>query len=109
MRSRSFDHSISRWLNPTVRQSGSFGMPEVCLADDPRLDRRVPIKLLPSPLAADFVAPERLRREAMAAAALDDPLSARSPRLLNTTAYCSESWDMSAVPCHTASHLAGRP
>ena len=42
-------------------------------ARDPRLDRQVAIKLLPSALAADRQAQERLRREAMAAAALDHP------------------------------------
>jgi serine/threonine protein kinase len=52
---------------------GSGGMGEVYLAYDPRLDRRVAIKLLPAHLAADAVARERLRREALAAAALDHP------------------------------------
>ncbi len=42
-------------------------------ARDPRLDRQVAIKLLPPALAADRQAQERLRREAMAAAALDHP------------------------------------
>src|SRR6516162_6939772 len=48
-------------------------MGDVYLAYDPRLDRRVAIKLLPPHLAADAVARERLRREALAAAALDHP------------------------------------
>src|SRR5229473_3471587 len=52
---------------------GEGGMGEVYLAHDSRLDRRVAIKLLPAHLAADTVARERLRREAMAAAALDHP------------------------------------
>jgi tetratricopeptide (TPR) repeat protein len=52
---------------------GEGGMGEVYLAHDSRLDRRVAIKLLPAHLAADPVARERLRREAMAAAALDHP------------------------------------
>ncbi|MBK5292110.1 MAG: protein kinase [Acidobacteriia bacterium] len=52
---------------------GAGGMGEVYLAHDPRLDRRVAIKLLPVHLASDTVARERLRREAMAAAALDHP------------------------------------
>ena len=52
---------------------GSGGMCEVYLAYDPRLDRRVAIKVLPTHLAADAVARERLRREALAAAALDHP------------------------------------
>lgn len=52
---------------------GAGGMGEVYLAYDPRLDRRVAIKLLPAHLAADAAARERLRREALAAAALDHP------------------------------------
>ena len=52
---------------------GSGGMGEVYVAYDPRLDRRVAIKLLREHLAADTVARERLRREALAAAALDHP------------------------------------
>src|SRR5258708_14786621 len=52
---------------------GEGGLGEVYLAHDSRLDRRVAIKLLPAHLAADTVARERLRREAMAAAALDHP------------------------------------
>ena len=42
-------------------------------ARDPRLDRQVAIKLLPAAMAADPHARERLRREAMAVAALDHP------------------------------------
>src|SRR5690349_22449023 len=52
---------------------GAGGMGEVYLAHDARLDRRVAIKLLPEQLAGDAVARERLRREALAAAALDHP------------------------------------
>jgi tetratricopeptide (TPR) repeat protein len=56
-----------------LKRLGSGGMGEVYLAHDPRLDRRVAIKVLPAHLAADAVARERLRREALAAAALDHP------------------------------------
>jgi serine/threonine-protein kinase len=48
-------------------------MGEVYVAHDPRLDRRVAIKLLPVETAADPRSRERLRREAMAVAALDHP------------------------------------
>lgn len=56
-----------------IERIGSGGMGEVFLAYDPQLDRRVALKLLPSHLASDNVARERLRREALAAAALDHP------------------------------------
>jgi tetratricopeptide (TPR) repeat protein len=48
-------------------------MGEVYLAHDPQLQRRVAIKLLPEHLAANELARERLRREALAAASLDNP------------------------------------
>jgi len=52
---------------------GEGGMGVVYRALDPRLDRQVAIKLLPADSAADQQARERLRNEAMAAAALDHP------------------------------------
>ena len=52
---------------------GAGGMGEVYLARDPRLDRQVAIKLLPAATAADQHSRERLRREAMAVAAIDHP------------------------------------
>src|SRR5688572_15773827 len=52
---------------------GAGGMGEVHLAHDPLLQRRIAIKLLPDNQAADPLARERLRREALAAAALDHP------------------------------------
>jgi len=48
-------------------------MGRVYRAQDPRLDRQVAIKLLPPETAADHSARQRLRREAMAVAALDHP------------------------------------
>ena len=42
-------------------------------ARDPRLDRQVAIKLLPTEMASDTRARERLRREALAVASLDHP------------------------------------
>jgi len=56
-----------------IAKIGEGGMGEVYLARDPRLDRQVAIKLLPRELAADPHSRERLRREAMAVAAIDHP------------------------------------
>ena len=56
-----------------IAKLGAGGMGEVYRARDPRLDRQVAIKLLPRELAADPPSRERLRREAMAVAAIDHP------------------------------------
>ena len=48
-------------------------MGEVYLARDPQLDRHVAIKVLPADAAADPASRERLRREALAVAAIDHP------------------------------------
>jgi tetratricopeptide (TPR) repeat protein/tRNA A-37 threonylcarbamoyl transferase component Bud32 len=52
---------------------GAGGMGEVFLAQDIKLERRVAIKWLHPDQEQDLVARERLRREALAAAALDHP------------------------------------
>src|ERR1700694_3393755 len=56
-----------------IERIGGGGMGEVFLAHDAQLDRRIALKVLPANLAGDGVARERLRREALAAAALDHP------------------------------------
>ena len=58
-------------------------MGEVFAAQDTRLDRRVAIKGLPAPLLGDPIARERLRREALATAALDDPFICKVFELLD--------------------------
>jgi predicted Ser/Thr protein kinase len=52
---------------------GAGGMGEVMLAEDTQLERRVAIKFIHAESGNDAIARERLRREALAAAALDHP------------------------------------
>ena len=52
---------------------GEGGMGEVYRAHDPRLDREVAIKVLPTSLATDAVSLARFEREAKAVAALSHP------------------------------------
>jgi serine/threonine protein kinase len=52
---------------------GAGGMGAVFLAEDTQLERRVAVKFLHPDSEHDLVARERLRREALAAAALDHP------------------------------------
>jgi serine/threonine protein kinase len=52
---------------------GEGGMGEVYLAEDPRLNRQVAIKIMKPKLAADEIARARFEREARMAAGLDHP------------------------------------
>ena len=56
-----------------IRKLGEGGMGMVHLAEDPRLGRRVAIKVLPPPFTRDEDRRRRLRREARAAASLAHP------------------------------------
>jgi len=63
--------SIGRYR--ILRPLGAGGMGEVYLGEDPALNRRVAIKMLPAASGFDATANARLLREAQAAATLDHP------------------------------------
>jgi tetratricopeptide (TPR) repeat protein len=63
--------TISHYL--IIGKLGSGGMGEVYLAEDQRLSRKVAIKFLPTDVATDERAQQRLLREARTAATLDHP------------------------------------
>jgi len=69
------DPLIGESLGPykIIERLGSGAMGEVYLANDPRLDRRVAIKVLPEQFADHPERLERFAREARAAAALNHP------------------------------------
>src|SRR6266403_4795714 len=56
-----------------VSKIGEGGMGEVYLAEDPRLHRKVALKILPSEMAANQDRMRRFIQEAQAAAALNHP------------------------------------
>ena len=56
-----------------LAELGRGGMGVVYTAHDPRLDRQVAIKVLPSDLTRDETAKQRFLQEAQAASALDHP------------------------------------
>ena len=67
--------SLGTRLGPYVIEAslGAGGMGEVCLARDPRLDRKVALKVLPPHHAVDRDRANRFMKEARAASALSHP------------------------------------
>ncbi len=56
---------LNTWPYEIRSQLGGGGMGVVYLAQDPRLDRRVAIKVLPSDLTRELTAKQRYRRDAL--------------------------------------------
>src|SRR5580700_1870518 len=72
-RLRISEHALEYNPSTQIMTLGPYEILVVYRARDPRLERQVAIKLLPAEMAADHNARERLRSEAVAAAALDHP------------------------------------